>query len=90
MKNQQIGFLTWMNQNKKQQIRLLKLFYKNIKECQEFQMSNALFVQKVEDFQPSGKISIANGLIFAKKILLETPLYFSKVILDYNIIRKYW
>lgn len=79
MKNQKIGFLTWMDQTKKQQIKILKSFIKNIKECQEFQMSNALFLQKVEDFQPSGKISLTNGLVFSKRILMELPLYYSKV-----------
>ena len=79
LRDQQVGILSTFHQKKSEHKRLLKRLKQKTKDCQEFQMSNALLLKKLEDYEPFGQISIANGLIFARKLLNEQPIYLSKV-----------
>lgn len=79
LRDQQVGLLSTFRQKKSEHKRLLARLKQKTKDCQEFQMSNALLLKKLEDFEPYGQVSLLNGLVFARKVLVEQPLFFAKV-----------
>ena len=79
LRDQQVGLLSTFRQKKSEHIRLLMNLKQKTKNCQEFQMSNALLLKKLEDFEPFGQVSFLNGLVFARRLLNEQPIYLSKV-----------
>jgi homoaconitase/3-isopropylmalate dehydratase large subunit len=81
LRDQQVGILSTFRQKKNEHVNLLKRLKQKTKDCQEFQMSNALLLKKLEDFEPFGQISLINGFVFARKFLNEQPIYLSKVFL---------
>lgn len=79
LRDQQVGLISTFEQKKAEHTRQLAKLKQKTKDCQEFQMSNALLLKKLEDFEPFGQVSFLNGLVFARKVLSEEPLYFAKV-----------
>jgi hypothetical protein len=81
LRDQQVGLVSTFEQKKNEHTRQLVKLKQKTKDCQEFQMSNALLLKKLEDFEPFGQVSFLNGLVYSRKVLGEEPLFYSKVIL---------